>query len=67
MVKEFLTYADVARLLQCTPRHISNLAKNAGLPTVKVGKCVRIDVRDLDEFLEANKRREVADDGSYRF
>jgi excisionase family DNA binding protein len=51
-----LDIAAAAAALNTTPRHVRGLIHERGLPYVKVGQLVRIDERDLEAWLSANRR-----------
>jgi excisionase family DNA binding protein len=44
-----------AGLLSLSPRTIASLAKAGRLPIVRIGKCIRFAVSDLNEFVEYQK------------
>jgi excisionase family DNA binding protein len=46
---------DAARRLAISPRTLWQLTKNRTVPSIRIGKCVRYRVADLDEWT----RREV--------
>lgn len=49
---------QVATYLKVSPRHVSNLTKNEGLPHVKVGRLVRYRPGDVEEWLIATTKVE---------
>ena len=54
MDQELLTLKDVARALSVSPRHVSNLHKNGGIPApVRLGRSVRWRRDDVIAWLEA--------------
>ena len=52
----YLTVADVSALLQVKRQTAYGWIYRRILPHYKVGKFVRIDPRDLEEFLRLNRR-----------
>jgi excisionase family DNA binding protein len=60
-VRKLLTYREAAHLLGLTDRTIFNLVRKGELRGVKIGigrnGLVRIDPRDLDEYIAACKER----------
>jgi excisionase family DNA binding protein len=50
-----LDYEEAARYLSTTPRHVRKLWQSRRLAAVKVGRCVRFQVADLDVFIAANR------------
>ena len=52
-----LTYKQAAELLQVTDRTVFTLVKTGKLQAVRFRRTVRVDVRDLDAFIQASKRR----------
>jgi excisionase family DNA binding protein len=49
-----LTIQDVARLLQCSDRHIGNLRKEGHIPPpVKLGTAVRWPRRVIEDWIQA--------------
>ncbi len=56
MSEPFLTVPDVAARLQVKKATVYGWIFRRVLPHVKVGKFVRIDPKDFDEFLRLNRR-----------
>jgi len=55
-----LAYSEVARLLGVSERTVWSMVNQGDLPAVRLSKSVvRIDRRDLDQFIEISKNREV--------
>jgi len=50
-----LTADEAASYLNVTPKAIRNWTSSGILPKVKLGRCLRLDRRDLDRFLEAGR------------
>ncbi len=50
-----LTYREAAEILGVVDRTIYNLVRRGVLPAVRFGGNVRIDPRDLADFIEAAK------------
>lgn len=46
-----LQYAEVARMLRCSPRTVGRLVSSGALPTVKVGGLARVRVVDLNAYV----------------
>lgn len=53
---EFLTKADVARILKVTPRTVSNWMKTGCLAYYKIGRSIRFRLGDLEAHLETQCR-----------
>lgn len=49
------TYKQAGAILQVTDRTVYNLVRQGELPAVRFGRNVRIDRRDLEQFIEACK------------
>lgn len=46
---------QVAKLLNCTRRKLeADRIKGGGIRYIKVGKCVRYDLRDIENYIQAN-------------
>jgi excisionase family DNA binding protein len=56
MTERFLTVMDVATLLQVKRATVYGWVFRRILPHIKVGKFVRIDQHDFDEFLRLHRR-----------
>jgi excisionase family DNA binding protein len=50
-----LTIEDVAELLSVRPGYVRRLVRERRIPYVKVGKLLRFDPGDLEEWLEAGR------------
>lgn len=50
-----LTPGEAAAYLNVTPRFVRRLVAERRVPHLKVGRYVRFDVRDLDEYLERSR------------
>lgn len=50
MEKLLLTRAEVAELIGLSLASVEALTKSGQLPTVKVGRSVRVNIADLQEF-----------------
>ena len=48
---------SAARYLGVSRAAIERLVYRGELPAVKIGRSIRFDVRDLDRFIETNRRR----------
>ena len=51
-----LTYAQVAKVLNVTPRTVQTLVADGKLPAARFGRNVRIDPADLRRFIDDAKR-----------
>lgn len=51
-----LTAADVAELLQCSPRHVQQLARTRTIPAVRVGKPLRFHPDDITRYITQNRK-----------
>ncbi|WP_291989576.1 helix-turn-helix domain-containing protein [Luteitalea sp.] len=49
-----------AETLQVTPRVVLRLVRTQQLAAIRVGKAWRFDVRDIEAFIEAQRRASVA-------
>ena len=55
-----LAYSEVARLLGVSERTVWSMVNQGDLPAVRLATSgVRIDRRDLDQFIETSKNREA--------
>lgn len=52
-----LTIREVAEVLRCCERHVENLRRRQGLPTIRLGRRVLIRRDDLEAWLR--EQREV--------
>jgi excisionase family DNA binding protein len=50
-----LDYEAAARYLCTTPRHVRKLWESRHLAAIKVGRCARFQVADLDAFVAAHR------------
>ena len=55
-MQRLLTKKDVEDLLAMKERTINNLMANGELPYIKIGKSVRFDPKDVEEFVARQKR-----------
>ena len=47
---------QAAKILGCTKRKLeSDRITGGGVRFVKIGRCVRYDIQDLEEYIESNK------------
>ena len=51
--KQFLTYVEAAQFLHISERHVWQLVKDGHIPCIRLGRCVRLDIRDLQAFAQA--------------
>ena len=51
-----LTASQTAEALQISARKLWGMSASGELKTVRCGRCVRYDVNDLREWIEANKK-----------
>ncbi len=50
-----LDTTQTAKLLNCTRRKLeSDRIKGGGIRFIKLGKCVRYDLRDIENYIQAN-------------
>lgn len=55
MTTSLLNTFQVAQLLNCTERKLeSDRIKGGGIRYIKIGKSVRYDIRDIEDYIEAN-------------
>ena len=47
-----LTLDEVAEQLRCTRRTIERLVATKALPSVKIGRAVRVATRDVEDYVE---------------
>lgn len=50
-----LTLDEAAAYLNTTRRHVRKMHDERRIPTIRVGKLIRIDRRDLVNWVEANR------------
>lgn len=55
-VEPLLTYRAAAKLLGVTERTLWSMVDRGELPSVRFGRCVRIDPADLRAFVNRSKR-----------
>jgi excisionase family DNA binding protein len=53
---ELLTLEEVGKLLKLSLATVRREASSGSLPTVKLGRSVRVRRRDLDSYIEARLR-----------
>ncbi|RME55721.1 DNA-binding protein [Candidatus Parcubacteria bacterium] len=53
--KRFLTVREVARYLSISPAHVYNLCQRGELPSIRLGRSVRIPAEDLFALLEERR------------
>lgn len=46
---------EAALYLSISPRSLWGAAKAGRIPVVRIGRCMRFDIRDLNSFADANK------------
>jgi len=51
----WLSDKELARHLHVSQRHVHNL-RQAGLPYIQLGKCVRFDLAEVEAYLRSNRR-----------
>jgi excisionase family DNA binding protein len=57
-----ITAQDVARLLKCSDRHVTNLRRDGRMPPpVKLGTSVRWPRRTIEEWISAGCPSEIRD------
>lgn len=50
-----LDTTQTAKLLNCTRRKLeADRIKGGGIRYIKIGKCVRYDLRDIENYIQAN-------------
>ncbi|MGO3370930.1 helix-turn-helix domain-containing protein [Microbacterium gubbeenense] len=54
--RRLLTREEIADYLNATPRTVRAIIERREVPTVKIGRRVLVDVRDLDAYILANTR-----------
>lgn len=55
MENQLLTVLEMADLLRISRSKAYNLIKDATFPTVKIGKCIRINKKELESWLHNAK------------
>ncbi len=48
-------YRTAAAYLSLSEREVWRMGKEGNIPTIRIGRSVRFDVRDLDEWIEKQK------------
>lgn len=56
-----LTPVEVAELLKITKNTVYELIKRGELPSYKVGKKIRVDIKDVEEYINSQKTGKVKD------
>ena len=51
-----LTVMDIQKLLGVSRPTVDKWIKSGGLPTIRIGKFIRVSEEDLQSWLEANKK-----------
>ena len=59
-VKDLLRPRDVGRKLGLSVPHVYTLAAAGDLPSIKFGKAVRFDPKDVEEFIREHRRRKAS-------
>jgi len=54
--KRLLTVKEAACYLAMAPKTLYNLAYARRIPTVRLGRSLRFDSKDLDDLIAANRR-----------
>jgi len=54
--KRLFTVKQAACYLAMAPKTLYNLAYARRIPTVKLGRSLRFDLKDLDDLIAANRR-----------
>jgi excisionase family DNA binding protein len=62
--RRLLDLADIARITGTSERFARRLIQERRLPTVKVGRYVRVRSSDLDAYLDRNTRPANESDGT---
>lgn len=56
---DYLTPKDVAKKLQLSHTTVTKLMKVKGFPATRVGRSIRIDEKQLDEFLASYRSAKI--------
>ncbi|NMS90326.1 helix-turn-helix transcriptional regulator [Clostridioides difficile] len=56
-----LTPVEVAELLKITKNTVYELIKRGELPSYKVGKKIRVDIKDVEEYINSQKTGKIKD------
>jgi excisionase family DNA binding protein len=51
--RALVTIKDAAAYLSCSRRHLERLLARGELPRIRLGRAVRVSLRDLDRYVEA--------------
>lgn len=57
MEERLLDKKQVAELLHTTTRHIMDLSRREELPSLKVGRLVRFRPKDIERFIELQRKK----------
>ncbi len=60
-IKRLYTVKEAGQYLGRTTWGVRHLIWKGKLPQVRCGKCIHVDIRDLERFVEQNKYREPTD------
>ncbi len=55
--KDLWNAAQTARHLGLSVPHVYNLAASGKIPSIKFGKAVRFDPKDVEDFIREHRRR----------
>jgi excisionase family DNA binding protein len=58
--KGLLAPDEVARMLGMSKPHVYNLAKSGELPSIKFGRAVRFDPKDVEAYIRKHRRETPA-------
>jgi excisionase family DNA binding protein len=61
--KKYYTAKEIATTLAVTPMTIYRMAKRGELKTIRVGKSIRFDADDVDNFLNTSTEKNVKSTG----
>ena len=64
--RELQSPADVARCLGMSRSNVYHLATVGALPSIKFGKAVRFDPKDVEDFIWEHRRGEGREEGRVR-
>lgn len=59
---DWLTLGEAAQLLRLSPWSVRNFIKKGELPTIRLGRAIRLARRDLDRFMEQHTHRSAEAD-----
>ncbi len=65
MHKALLTLEEAASVLSLSPRTLSRLLRRGEIPTVRIGRLVRVRTSDLHSWVD--RQDEIRDDSPPRF